>query len=106
MTLQTDVTPDAGPLIWFLDSNFDLLTIHASLITLIVTGSSATQLWFLPSSFYLFSLCGFRISLLSEFGIDLRALSVPVSHGHVLGYIRAHILVIVSLRVCSEPQQT
>jgi len=29
----------------------------------------------------------------------------PVSHRHVLGYRSAHILVIVSLGVCSEPQQ-
>ena len=47
----------------------------------------------------------------SEFGIYIRALSAPVvrgveSHGHVLEYIRAHILVIVSLRVCNGPQQT
>ena len=29
-----------------------------------------------------------------------------VSHSHILGYLRAHILVIESLRVCSGPQQT
>ena len=51
---------------------------------------------------------------LSEFWVlDMRALSAlmfglrcPVPRGHVLGYIRAHVLVIVPLRVCSGPQQT
>ena len=45
--------------------------------------------------------------------LDIRALGAlmcrlrsPVPHGHVLGYIRARILVIVPLRVCSGSEQT
>ena len=30
----------------------------------------------------------------------------PVPRGHVLGYIRARVLVIVPLRVCSRPRKT
>ena len=51
---------------------------------------------------------------LSEFGVlGVRALSAlmcglrsRVPRGHVLGYIRARVLVIVPLRVCRGPQQT